>query len=76
MFYLITYSLCIFITGLILSTGTAAVAKAMSNYCDSLLGNPQRKYMLEHFPIHISFLADYPDIASFTVIVIISRKFI
>ncbi|XP_022163259.1 high affinity cationic amino acid transporter 1-like [Myzus persicae] len=54
--------------------GTAAVAKAMSNYCDSLLGNPQRRYMTEYFPIHIGFLADYPDLASFLVIVIISQK--
>lgn len=58
------------------STGTAAVAKAMSNYCDTLLGNPQKIFMLEHFPMHIGFLADYPDMASFTVIVVISRKFI
>lgn len=52
--------------------GTAAVAKAMSNYCDSLLGNPQKRFMMEHFPIHIGFLADYPDLASFTVIVVVS----
>ncbi|XP_015372124.1 PREDICTED: high affinity cationic amino acid transporter 1-like [Diuraphis noxia] len=52
--------------------GTASVAKAMSNYCDSLLGNPQRKYMTEYFPLHIGFLADYPDLASFVVIVVIA----
>jgi len=51
------------------------VAKAMSNYCDSLLGDPQRRYMTANFPIHVGFLADYPDVASFTVIVAISREF-
>ncbi|VVC32907.1 Hypothetical protein CINCED_3A006066 [Cinara cedri] len=44
----------------------------MSNYCDTLLGNPQKRYMMEHFPIHVSFLAEYPDVASFAVIVIIA----
>lgn len=56
------------------STGTASVAKAMSNYIDTLLGNPQMTYMTEHLPIRVSFLADYPDFASFFVIVVISRK--
>ncbi|XP_022163272.1 cationic amino acid transporter 2-like [Myzus persicae] len=52
--------------------GTAGVAKAMSNYCDSLLGNPQKRYMTEYFPIHIGFLGSYPDLASFFVIVIVA----
>ncbi|XP_060870377.1 cationic amino acid transporter 2-like isoform X2 [Metopolophium dirhodum] len=52
--------------------GTASSAKAMTNYCDSLLGNPQKRYMTEYFPIHISFLGSYPDFASFVVIVIIA----
>ncbi|KAL5240260.1 hypothetical protein ACI65C_007670 [Semiaphis heraclei] len=52
--------------------GTAATAKAMSNYCDSLLGNPQKRYMTEYFPIHVGFLGNYPDLASFFVIVIIA----
>ncbi|XP_050433622.1 high affinity cationic amino acid transporter 1-like [Adelges cooleyi] len=52
--------------------GAAAVAKSMSNYVDSLLGSPQQKYMTEHFPIHVSFLASYPDAASFVVIMTIT----
>ncbi|XP_025416766.1 high affinity cationic amino acid transporter 1-like [Sipha flava] len=52
--------------------GTASVAKAMSNYCDALLGSPQKTFMLEHFPMHVSFLATYPDFASFVVIFFIS----
>ncbi|KAL4112398.1 hypothetical protein QTP88_016197 [Uroleucon formosanum] len=52
--------------------GTAGAAKAMSNYCDSLLGNPQKRYMTEYFPIHINFLGNYPDFASFVVIVVVA----
>lgn len=52
--------------------GTAAVAKAMSNYLDSLLGDPQKRYMKKHFPIHMDFLGEYPDVASFLFIMSIA----
>ncbi|XP_015372127.1 PREDICTED: cationic amino acid transporter 2-like isoform X2 [Diuraphis noxia] len=52
--------------------GTAAVAKAMSNYLDSLLGDPQKRFMKKHFPIHMDFLGEYPDIASFLFIMCIA----
>lgn len=52
--------------------GTAAVAKAMSNYLDSLLGDPQKRFMKKHFPIHMDFLGEYPDIASFLFIMSIA----
>lgn len=54
--------------------GTAAVAKAMSNYLDSLLGDPQKRFMKKHFPIHMDFLGEYPDIASFLFIMSIACK--
>jgi len=54
--------------------GTAAVAKAMSNYLDSLLGSPQRNYMKTHFPINVDFLGEYPDVASFLFIMSIARN--
>ncbi|VVC32915.1 Cationic amino acid transporter, C-terminal,Amino acid/polyamine transporter I [Cinara cedri] len=52
--------------------GTAAVAKAMSNYLDSLLGSPQRKFMERNLPIHVDFLGEYPDVASFLFIMTIA----
>ncbi|KAL4112645.1 hypothetical protein QTP88_016393 [Uroleucon formosanum] len=52
--------------------GTAAVAKAMSNYLDSLLGDPQKRFMKKHFPIHMDFLGEYPDVASFLFIMSIA----
>ncbi|XP_050544201.1 high affinity cationic amino acid transporter 1-like isoform X2 [Daktulosphaira vitifoliae] len=52
--------------------GTAAVAKAMCNYVDSLLGYPQEQIMTEYFPIHVSFLANYPDIASFIAVILVT----
>jgi len=55
-------------------SGTAAVAKAMSNYLDSLLGDPQKRYMKKHFPIHMDFLGEYPDVASFLFIMSIACK--
>lgn len=54
--------------------GTAAVAKAMSNYLDTLLGDPQKKFMKKHFSIHMDFLGEYPDVASFMFIMTIARK--
>ncbi|XP_050434312.1 high affinity cationic amino acid transporter 1-like [Adelges cooleyi] len=50
--------------------GVASVGKALSNYFDSLLGYPQKQFMIEHFPIHISFMGEYPDVASFLFIMI------
>ncbi|CAH1707848.1 unnamed protein product [Aphis gossypii] len=52
--------------------GTAAVAKAMSNYLDSLLGDPQKTFMKKHFSIHLDFLGEYPDVASFLFIMSIA----
>lgn len=54
--------------------GTAAVAKAMSNYLDSLLGDPQKTFMKKHFSIHLDFLGEYPDVASFLFIMSIACK--
>lgn len=52
--------------------GTAAVAKAMSNYLDSLLGDPQKTYMKKYFPINMEYLGEYPDVASFLFIMTIA----
>lgn len=53
-------------------SGTASVAKAMSNYLDSLLGDPQQTFMTKHFPMHMGMLGEYPDIAAFMVIMFIA----
>lgn len=51
------------------------MAKAMTNYLDSLLGDPQKRFMKHHFPMHLSFLGEYPDVASFLFIMFIARKY-
>ncbi|XP_025199416.1 cationic amino acid transporter 2-like [Melanaphis sacchari] len=52
--------------------GSASVAKAMTNYLDALFGNPQKQYLKKYFPIHIDFLAEYPDFASFFFVIFIA----
>lgn len=52
--------------------GTASVAKAMTNYVDSLLGDPQKSFMKKYFAMHTGFLGEYPDIASFFFIMTIA----
>ncbi|XP_025416847.1 cationic amino acid transporter 2-like isoform X2 [Sipha flava] len=54
------------------SIGTASVSKAMTNYLDSLLGNPQKNYMKKYFPLNQKFLGEYPDVASFLFIMSIA----
>ncbi|KAE9527003.1 hypothetical protein AGLY_013651 [Aphis glycines] len=52
--------------------GTASVAKAFSNYIDALLGYPVKITMTYLFPINVSFLADYPDVLSFSLVILLS----
>lgn len=54
--------------------GTASATKAMTNYLDSLLGDPQKKLMKKYFPMHMSFLGEYVDAASFLFIINIARN--
>lgn len=56
------------------NAGTASATKAMTNYMDSLLGDPQRKLMKKYFPMHMSFLGEYVDPASFLFIMAIARN--
>ncbi|XP_015372138.1 PREDICTED: high affinity cationic amino acid transporter 1-like [Diuraphis noxia] len=51
--------------------GTASVAKAMTNYLDALLGDPQKIYFKKHLPMHVDFLGEYPDFASFFFVIFI-----
>lgn len=52
--------------------GTASVARGLSNYVDSLLGNVMRDSLTEALPLHVSFLSPYPDFLSCGVILILS----
>ncbi|XP_060839154.1 cationic amino acid transporter 2-like [Rhopalosiphum padi] len=52
--------------------GTASVAKAFSNYIDALLDYPVKTTMTYLFPMNVSFLADYPDVLSFSLVILLS----
>ncbi|KAE9526865.1 hypothetical protein AGLY_013513 [Aphis glycines] len=52
--------------------GTASVAKALSNYIDALLGYPVKITMTYHFPMNVSFMAAYPDVSSFSLVILLS----
>ncbi|CAG9562219.1 unnamed protein product [Danaus chrysippus] len=52
--------------------GTASVAKGMANYIDSLCNNTMAETMTRIAPINVSFLADYPDIFAFALVLLIT----
>ncbi|VVC32905.1 Cationic amino acid transporter, C-terminal,Amino acid/polyamine transporter I [Cinara cedri] len=52
--------------------GTASVAKGLSNYVDALFDYPIQKTMLSLCPIHVSFMATYPDFLAFSVVLLLS----
>ncbi|CAK1579876.1 unnamed protein product [Parnassius mnemosyne] len=52
--------------------GTASVAKGMANYIDSLCNNTMARTMTAIAPINVSFLADYPDLFAFTLVLLIT----
>ncbi|XP_022181371.1 cationic amino acid transporter 2-like [Myzus persicae] len=52
--------------------GTASVAKALSNYIDAILDYPIKTTMTYLFPMNVSFLADYPDMLSFSLVLLLS----
>lgn len=44
----------------------------MTNYLDALLGHPQKMFMKKHFSMHLDFMGEYPDIASFLFVMSIA----
>ncbi|XP_077291565.1 cationic amino acid transporter slimfast [Arctopsyche grandis] len=52
--------------------GTAGVAKGMSNYIDALTGNAMKNFFLEHMPMKIGFMAEYPDFFAFFLVLVIT----
>ncbi|XP_050439317.1 cationic amino acid transporter 2-like isoform X2 [Adelges cooleyi] len=54
------------------SIGCASVARALSGHIDKPFGYPMKTYLSTNFPIHVSFLAPYPDVLSFCAILILT----
>jgi cationic amino acid transporter 3 len=48
--------------------GTSSVARGYSGYVDQLLGNPMRNYFREHLSMGVEFLAAYPDLFAFGLV--------
>lgn len=55
-------------------SGTAGVAKGMSNYIDALTDNSMKKFFMQHMPINIDFMAEYPDFFAFGLVIVITSK--
>lgn len=47
----------------------------MTNYLDALLGNPQKKLLKKYFPMHLDFMGEYPDVASFLFLISIASNY-
>lgn len=55
--------------------GCASIARAMSGHIDKPLGYPMKTFFERIFPMHVGFLAPYPDIFSFSSILLLTRKY-
>lgn len=53
-------------------TGTSSVARGLSVYLDELLGNRMSHFFRDLLPMHVDFLAPYPDFFSFSVVLLLS----
>lgn len=52
--------------------GASSVARGLSGYVDALTGNKMGNYWLQVMPMNVDFLADYPDILSFTIVTVLT----
>ncbi|XP_065204742.1 cationic amino acid transporter 3-like [Planococcus citri] len=52
--------------------GTAAVAKAYSDYVDFAIGGAINSTLTSLFPIHVSFLAPFPDFFAFSLVMLLT----
>lgn len=52
--------------------GASSVARGLSGYVDVLTGNKMGNYWLEVMPMNVDFLAEYPDILSFSIVTILT----
>lgn len=46
----------------------------MSNYIDALTGNAMKNFFLEHMPMKIDFMAEYPDFFAFFLVLVITGE--
>jgi len=54
--------------------GCASIARALSGHIDKPLGYPMKKYLQSTFPMSVNYLAPYPDVFSFSTILILTSK--
>ncbi|XP_065206555.1 cationic amino acid transporter 2-like isoform X2 [Planococcus citri] len=52
--------------------GTAAVAKGLSNYVDALSGKAMENALKDWLPMHIPFLAPYPDFFACSIVLVLT----
>lgn len=52
--------------------GASSVARGLSGYIDALAGNKMGNYWLQVMPMNVDFLAEYPDILSFSIVTILT----
>lgn len=52
--------------------GASSVARGLSGYIDALTGGRMGNYWLQVMPMNVNFLAEYPDILSFSIVAILT----
>lgn len=52
--------------------GTSSVARGLSGYIDALIDNRMANCLTEWMPIHVDFLANYPDLLSFVLVLLVA----
>lgn len=52
--------------------GASSVARGLSGYIDVLTGSKMGNYWLQVVPMNVDFLAEYPDILSFSIVTILT----
>lgn len=55
--------------------GCASIARALTGHIDKPLGYPMRTFFLNYLPMDVGFLAPYPDLFSFTAIMMLTGKY-
>lgn len=52
--------------------GTSSLARGLTGYVDSLMGDRMAYALRESFPINIDFLAPYPDFLAFLFVLLVA----
>lgn len=52
--------------------GASSVARGLSTYIDALVDYKMKDFWREIVPVNVSFLAEYPDILSFAIVMVLS----